>query len=175
MQIVNIVLGAILLFFGRTLYWVFVGIVGFLVGMALADQYLAAQSEAVQFIAALAAGIIGAMVAIFAQRIAFALGGFFAGWYIALSVAAHFGAQGDNTIWCIIGGVIGAIVAAMVMDWAIIVLSSLAGAAAIVSGLTGMNIDANMRSILFLVLAIVGIVVQGRGITRPITPPSQSV
>src|SRR5688572_10597713 len=102
MQIVNIVLGAIVLFFGRTLYWVFVGIAGFLLGMMLADQYLTAQSEVVQFLAALAAGILGAIVAIFAQRIAFALGGFFAGGYIALSIAAHFGAQGDNnTIWFI--------------------------------------------------------------------------
>jgi hypothetical protein len=172
MQIVNVVLGAILLFFGRTLYWVFVGIVGFLLGMMLADQYLAGQSEIVQFVAALAAGIIGAILAIFVQRIAFAVGGFFAGGYIALSIAAHFGAAGDNnTIWFIIGGLIGAVLAAMLMDWAIIVLSSLAGSAAILSGLSGIEMDSSVRSILFLVLAIVGIVVQGRRIAQlPATP-----
>jgi hypothetical protein len=175
MQIVNVFLGAIVLFFGRTLYWVFVGIVGFLLGMTLADQYLASQSEAVQFLAALAAGIIGAIVAVFVQRIAFALGGFFAGGYIALRIADHFGAQGDNnTIWFIIGGVIGAIVAAMLMDWAIILLSSLAGSAAILSGLTGINMDSNVRSILFLVLAIVGIVVQGRRIAPPVAVPVET-
>jgi hypothetical protein len=167
MQIVNVVLGAILLLFGRTLYWVFVGIAGFLLGMTLADEYLRSQSEAVQFIAALAAGVIGALLAVFVQRLAFAVGGFFAGGYIALRVAAHFGAAPDDTIWFVVGGVIGAIIAAMLMDWAIIVLSSLAGAAAIVSGLTGMNMDSNVQSILFVVLAIVGIVVQGRRIARP--------
>jgi hypothetical protein len=168
MPIVYVVLGAVLLFFGRTLYWVFVGIVGFLLGMTLADQYLSGQSEIVQFAAAVAAGIVGAVLAIFVQRIAFAVGGFFAGGYIALSIAGHFGVAADNnTIWFIIGGAIGAIVAAMLMDWAIIVLSSLAGSAAILSGLTGIQMDANVRSILFLVLAIVGIVVQGRRIAQP--------
>jgi hypothetical protein len=174
MQIVNVVLGAILLFFGRTLYWVFVGIAGFLLGMMLADQYLQSQSEAVQFIAALCAGVLGALVAIFVQRLAFAIGGFFAGGYIALSIAAHLGANPDDTIWFVVGGVIGAIIAAMVMDWAIIVLSSLAGAAAIVSGLTGIQMDSSVRSILFVVLAIVGIVVQGRRISSSAAaPPAQ--
>lgn len=167
MQIVNVVLGAILLFFGRTLYWVFVGIAGFLLGMTLADTYLQSQSEGVQLLAALAAGVIGALVAVFAQRLAFAVGGFFAGGYIALRIAAHFGATPDDTIWFVVGGVIGAIVAAMVMDWAIIALSSLAGAAAIVSGLTGMNLDANVQSLLFVGLTVVGIVVQGRRLARP--------
>jgi hypothetical protein len=171
MQIVNVVLGAILLFFGRTLYWVFVGIVGFLLGMALAEEYLSGQTEIVRIAAALAAGIVGAVIAIFAQRIAFAVGGFFAGGYIALSIARHFGAAPDNnTIWFIVGGLIGAVVAAMLMDWAIIVLSSLAGSAAILAGLSGIEMDSSVRSILFLVLAIVGIVVQGRRIAQ--VPPA---
>lgn len=173
MQIVNVVLGAILLFFGRTLYWVFVGIVGFLLGMMLADEYLRSQSEVVQFIAAVVAGIIGALLAVFVQRLAFAVGGFFAGGYIALRIAEHFGVLNENnTIWFVIGGVIGAIVSAMLMDWAIIVLSSLAGAAAIVSGLTGIQMDSSVRSILFLVLAVIGIVVQGRRVARPIAESS---
>lgn len=174
MQIVNVVLGAILLFFGRTLYWVFVGIVGFLLGMALAEDYLAGQTEIVRIVAALAAGIIGALLAVFAQRIAFAVGGFFAGGYIAVRVAEHFQGPSDSTIWFIVGGVIGAIVAAMLMDWAIIVLSSLAGSAAILSGLSGINLDSSVRSILFLVLAIVGIVVQGRRIAQPPAAPVEN-
>ena len=41
MDIITIVTGAILLLLGRPLFWLFVGIVGFLVGFDLAGLYLA--------------------------------------------------------------------------------------------------------------------------------------
>ncbi|MCC7084888.1 MAG: DUF4203 domain-containing protein [Pirellulales bacterium] len=172
MQIINVVLGAILLFFGRALYWVFVGIAGFLLGMTLADQYLDGQSEIIQFLAAVAAGVVGAVIAIYIQRLAFALGGFFAGGYTALSIAAHFGVQTDrSTIWFFLGGILGAIVAATLMDWAIVVLSSLAGAAAIVSEIRIERADALL---LFVALTVVGIVVQGRRLARGGTTPGEN-
>jgi hypothetical protein len=47
----------------------------------------------------------------------------------------------------------------MMMDWAIITLSSLAGASVVVGEF---NLDATLRTLLFVVLSVIGIVVQGR-------------
>lgn len=170
MQIVSVILGGILLFFGRALYWVFVAIAGFLLGMALGQEWFAGQSQWAQFAVGLAAGALGALIAIVAQRFAFAIGGFYAGGYIALSVAAHLHFQENSTLWFIVGGIIGGIIAAMVMDWAIIVLSSVAGAVAIVSAFQE-QFDPTARAVLVIAIAAVGIAVQGRRLARRAAAP----
>jgi len=167
---ITIVLGIVVLLFGRTLYWAFIAIAGFLVGMALANQWLADKEQWIRILAAVGAGVIGAVLGIFIQRLAFAIGGFFAGGYLAVAIAAQMHAPGDSNIWLIAGGVLGAIVAALVMDWAIIVLSSLAGAAAILSPPFVAKLGDQWYPVLFVALAAVGIVFQGRRLIRPIAP-----
>ncbi|MCJ7545470.1 MAG: DUF4203 domain-containing protein [Deltaproteobacteria bacterium] len=159
MKFLVIVLGLILLIFGRKLFWLFVSIVGFLVGMEFIDLLLVDQSIWVKLLGGLGAGLLGALLAIFVQRVAFVLAGFFAGAYFALLLAHPLGIAGASLILAVAGGVVGAIVAALLMDWAIIALSCLAGAAAIVSRL-GLR-DVNM-AIVFLVLVIIGILVQAK-------------
>jgi Domain of unknown function (DUF4203) len=159
--VVLVLLGIVVLLFGRSLYWAFIAIAGFLVGMALANEWLADKSEWIRILAAVGAGLIGAVVGILVQRLAFAIGGFFAGGYLALALATRWRMGGDPHIWMIVGGVIGAIAAAMIMDWAIIVLSSLAGAAAILVPFQA-KLDDKMLPVAFLVLAVIGIVFQGR-------------
>ncbi|HEY2826559.1 MAG TPA: DUF4203 domain-containing protein [Pirellulales bacterium] len=158
---VLVLLGVVVLLFGRSLYWAFIAIAGFLLGMALANEWLADKQEWVRILAAVGAGLIGAVLGIVLQRLAFAIGGFFTGGYLALVLVARWRLGGDPHIWMIVGGVIGAIAAAMLMDWAIIVLSSLAGAAAILAPFQA-KLDNRMLPIAFLVLAVVGIVFQGR-------------
>jgi hypothetical protein len=155
-------LGLVLLFFGRTLYWAFVAVAGFLMGLELAADLLADQPGWVQFLAAIAAGVLGAIVGIFVQRLAFAVGGFFAGGYLTLALFDRLPEAAQSNFWFIVGGVIGAIVAALVMDWAIVVLSSLAGAVAIVS-IFNMHIEFHIVAV--LALAAFGIIVQGRRLT----------
>jgi len=162
MSIIRIFMGILLLLFGRTLYWLFVAVAGFLVGFELATQHLAAQPEGVRMLVALLCGVLGAVLGMLAQRLAFTIAGLFAGGYLALSLAHEAGFAGESLVWFIVGAVLGAIVAALLMDWAIIVLSSLAGAAAIVGEL---NLDATMVTLLFVVLSAVGIMVQGRRLT----------
>lgn len=164
MPLVTALLGAALLFFGRSVYWAFVAIVGFLVGAQLADVLLADQSPGLRLLVAIGAGVVGALLAMLAQRIAFALGGLYAGGYLALSVAHAAGATDNHLLWFAIGGVIGAILAVMVMDWAIIVLSSLVGAAAIVAAF---NLSPGITTILFIVLAAFGITVQSNRLRPP--------
>jgi hypothetical protein len=165
MPIVNVLLGLVLLFFGRALYWLFVAIAGFLVGFELGARFLADQPQGVQLLAAIAGGILGAVLGMLAQRVAFALGGLLAGGYLALAVARTMGIPGEPLVWFAVGGILGAIIAALVMDWAIIVLSSLAGAAAIVGSF---QLDSTIAAVLFVVLAVVGIVAQGRRLAPPV-------
>lgn len=159
MKFLIIVLGLIMLVFGRRLFWLFVAVVGFLVGMELTNLLLVNQTVWVQLVGGLVAGLIGALLAIFVQRVAFALAGFFAGVYFALLLARPLGAAGIGLPLAIVGGVIGAIAAALLMDWAIIVLSCLVGAGAIVSRLGLRDVSS---AIVFLVLVIIGILVQSK-------------
>jgi len=157
MKFFIIVLGLIMLVFGRKLFWHFVAIVGFLVGMEFTNLLLVDQPLGVQVLGGLAAGLVGALLAVFVQRIAFVLAGFFAGAYFALLLAHPLGIAGIGLLLPIAGGVIGAVVAALLMDWAIIVLSCLVGAGAIVSRLGLRDVK---TAIVFLVLVIIGILVQ---------------
>jgi hypothetical protein len=167
MSAVVAILGIVLLLFGRTLFWLFVAGTGFLLGVELASVVFANQPQWITVLVAIAAGIVGGIVGIVAQRLAFALGGFFAGGYVALMIAAH-GQLPLQPIGCFaIGGILGAVVAFFIMDWAIIVLSSLAGATALV---TVADVKPTTSAVLVLLLTIVGIAVQGRRLTRPVPP-----
>jgi hypothetical protein len=120
---------------------------------------LADQPESLRLLVAVVGGVLGAILGMLAQRVAFAIGGLFAGGYIALALVRAAGVPGEPLVWFAAGGILGAIVAAWMMDWAIIALSSLAGAAAIVDQF---NVNASTASLLLVVLAGIGIVVQGR-------------
>ncbi len=177
---VGVALGVIVLLFGRALYWAFVAIVGFFIGMELAENWpwLNQQEQWIQLLAAIGCGILGAIIGIFVQRLAFAIGGFFAGGYLALAIATRMHIATDSNaanIWMIVGGVIGAIVAAMILDWAIIVLSSLAGAAAILTPFQLRIGDDRITAVLFFVLAAVGIFFQGRHFLATRVPPATAV
>ncbi len=175
--VVTVALGILLLLFGRSLYWAAIAAIGFLAGMALANQLLADKEQWIRIAVAIGAGLVGAIIGIALQRLAFAICGFFAGAYLAMHIAMHFQAGGDPKIWMLIGGVIGAIIAAMIMDWAIIVLTSLAGAVAVISPFQA-KFDERVLGIAFVVIAAIGIVFQSRMMVAappPAAPPPTTV
>jgi hypothetical protein len=167
MAIVNLLLGIVLLLLGRRLFWLFVGVAGFLVGMEIAQRFVAGP-QGMKLLIAIAAGILGAVIAIFLQKAAIAIAGFVIGGYItvellrasALFPKALAGIQGTAfSVPYIIGGIIGAVLLFVLFDWGLIVLSSLSGASLIVHSVT---FQSRALPLLFAVLVVVGIVVQAR-------------
>jgi hypothetical protein len=168
MSIIRLLVGILLVLYGRTLYWAFVAVGGFLVGFELAAVLLAEQAEGMKVLVALLGGVLGAILGVLVQRLAFAIGGLFAGGYLGLVLAREANMPGEPLVWFVVGGILGAIIAAMMMDWAIIALSSLVGAATIVDQLA---LDASIATLLFVVIAALGIVIQGRRLQRYAAPP----
>lgn len=163
MVALNVILGALSLLFGRKLFWIFVAVAGFLVGMEVAVILAEAQPAWVQLLVGVGLGILGAVIAMFAQRIGFAIAGFYAVGYLAMHIGEAFVPGANLLIWFGVGGILGAIVAALVMDQAIIVLSSLVGAAAIVSVL---SLTPLVTFLIFAGLAIFGIAFQSRSLRQ---------
>lgn len=156
-NILRIVLGCVLLLAGRNIFWLFIMLAGFLVGAELAEIWLAGQPEWVIIFVAITVGLIGVVLSILYQRIAFALGGLYAAGYLAIVLSAKLGIIPVPISIVLVAGVIGAIIALLLMDWTIIILSSLAGAAAIVTAIAATPAT---EAALFFVLAITGVLVQ---------------
>jgi len=170
MEWINVLVGSAVLFFGRRLFWLFVGCVGFIVGFDLAGDALAGQSEWLILFIALAVGLLGAIASVFLQRILIVVAGFFAGGYCLSTfapVALHF--QRDVMMWIAfaVGGLFGAILTAALLDPALIVMSSLAGATAVSQNVP---LDPSASALLFVVLLVLGITVQTRQYVREAKP-----
>src|SRR5690349_11228256 len=83
-----LVVGALLLLVGRRLFWLLVGIAGFLFAWSLSYQYFHLREPGAQLLLAVVAGLVGVALAVFAQKLAIAFAGFVAGAYV---VAAFLG------------------------------------------------------------------------------------
>jgi hypothetical protein len=159
---VSLILGAILLLLGRKLFWIFVGAIGFLVGFNLAAQYLSDQSTWVILLIAVVAGIIGSVLAVVVQRVAILVAGFLAGGYLAVQLLQMLDLNlslSEGVAWLpyVVGGIIGAVLLFVIFDWALILLSSLAGATLITPVI---NPQPEMETIVFIIILLVGIIVQ---------------
>jgi hypothetical protein len=161
MKAIYILIGIGMLMLGRRLFWLFVGSVGFIAGFTYAQEFLAIQSTLVTVLIAIMAGVVGALVSIFMQGFAIGVAGFLAGTYILYVILSFFGLQANDALWLvyIIGGAAGTVCMFMIFDWALIVISSLAGAAFIVDTI---QLNVSLEVIIFIVLVIAGIVFQAR-------------
>ena len=155
----HLVVGAILLFFGRRVFWLFVGAVGFLSGFELAEQLFGVEPGWTAVVVGLLVGGAAAMLAMFFQLVAAGIAGFGVGFYAALELAGP-GAPAWLAALC---GAAGSLLAVVLFGWALVVLSALAGAAAL---LDPFDLASGARLIGFVVLAGVGIGVQAVGMER---------
>lgn len=166
--LITLLIGVAVLFLGRQLFWLFVGAVGFLIGFNLAAQFLSGQPDWVQLLIGLAAGLLGALLAIPLQRLAIGVAGFLAGGYAVFSLLQTWGVE--RGVWLIVGFIVGGIIAAVLVellfDWALIGLSSVVGATILVNAFT---LNRPMTTLAFVGLLLLGIIVQGLQIERPVT------
>jgi hypothetical protein len=158
-----VLLGGALLLFGRRLFWLLVATLGFLFAFTLVQRLAPEVTQPWQWVLAIAAGLLGALLAIFAQKLAIGAAGMLFGGYSTLWLLDHYGADLGNWQWVVLlaGGALAAVLALLVFDTALVVVSSILGAALLVGAarLAGLP-----SVILFAVLLIVGITIQmGQG------------
>jgi len=161
----RILVGLLLLFFGRRLYWLFVAAVGFLYGLELAPRLLPQQSGAMIVIIALVLAVVGALLAGVATKVALGAIGFVAAGGIAALTLQHLTIDSGLVVLGVylIAGLIGAVLFLLLFNAALIVLSSLAGASLIVLSAEQLRLmSPTFGTALVIVLAVGGIVVQAR-------------
>jgi uncharacterized membrane protein len=159
MTVLRILLGTLLLLAGRKLYWLFIAVVGFGVGLILMYTLIPQSPTWLLILIGLITGSLCALLAVFLNRLAVALVGFFGGGLLAIQLLANFEISSGNFSWIafIVGGIIGIILAVFLFDWALIVFSSLFGA--ILIGSAWENPSALVNFFL-LVLILIGIGIQ---------------
>ena len=163
--IVGALIGIVILFFGRKLFWLCVAAVGFAAGVEIAPHLVHEPSPLLALTVALVLGLIGALLALFLQKIAVAVLGFLAGGKLAGALAAAFFVQYAqySTFIFLFGGLVGAILLLVLFDWALIVVSSLIGAHLIQSAIA---LPPSGSTIVFIGLVAIGILVQAASLRR---------
>ena len=154
-----VVLGALLLFFGRRLFWLCLAVLGFFFTFGLVSELTDQTSQSLAFFLALGLGVVGALLAVFLQKIAIGVAGFLFGGAATLFLIDFFALPVGPLEWVLVlvGAVVSAFLAFKIFTAALVVLSSLVGAA-LISQAIGLSPAA--AGVFFLVLAIVGIVAQ---------------
>jgi hypothetical protein len=160
---VRVLLGCTVLLAGRNIFWLFIAVIGFLLGIELAHVWLADQPMWMALAAGIVLGLAGAVLAVVYERVAFALAGFYAVVFLVITYADKLGFATVPAFMPYVAGALGALLAALLTDWTIIVLSALAGAAAVVSVFP---LQPLIEAVSFLALAVVGILVQRSMLTR---------
>ncbi len=170
MRIPEILLGIGMLLFGRRLFWLFVGAAGFIFGMHIAALLPRGRPEWITIAIATGAGLLGALFAVFLQRLAIAVAGFVLGGYVFPVILGELGWRSATPHWILFlaGGVAGLILVSVLFDWALIILSSVSGAIMILGPL---HAGVHAKRLLIVLLIAVGVAVQSglmrRGGRRP--------
>lgn len=161
MVITNMLVGLALLIFGKKLFWLFVGAIGFIGASDMAARYFSGLPDWQLLMIAVAAGLIGVLLAIFFQKMAILLVGFYTGGYLIVSLFNTLNMAPPPALpWAlfVIGGLLCAVLLYLLFDWTLIVLSSLAGATFISQTI---QISAIPSAILLTAMFLAGIIIQG--------------
>lgn len=160
LNVINLILGGALLVAGRKLFWLFVGAAGFVTGVQLATRFWQG-SDLLTILVGLVIGVIFALLAIFLQAVLIGIAGFLSGGYVLTVLATMLGIDAAGaTTWIvyIIGGIIGVLLVSFLFDWALITLSSLAGASLIIQAVFPQGAGGGL---VFFILLLAGVLIQG--------------
>lgn len=159
MIVIRILTGLALLTIGRRLFWLFVGTIGFAVGIVLAAQIFPGQSDLTQIFIAVILGILGALLAVTLQRIALIAAGFFGSGYLVFTLLDSFNLLSDLVLFGVVllGALIGASVISKLFDTGLILLSSMIGAMLIIQSF---NFSPIITLTGFGIISLVGVLIQ---------------
>lgn len=130
-------LGVALLAAGRRLFWLAVAALGFTAGLWAAQRWAGDAGQGATLAIAVAAGIVGLVLALVVQKAAVALGGFLLGVMLLARVlpAAGIDAGAWQGLLLAAGGVVAAFLALAAFGIALSLLTAGAGAALLVESL----------------------------------------
>lgn len=157
--ILSIIVGIAILVMGRQIFWVFIAGLGFVLGLLFSSQFYDAQFGWQTLVISAGIAIVGALLAYTVQRLAAGIAGLATGWYLSLVVLSYFNLDLGQieTLIPYIVGIIGGILLFIYFDWGVIIASSLAGAAIIISAT---SLSRNVEFVLLAMLALIGIAIQ---------------
>ncbi len=158
-------LGVLLIFFGRKLYWLALGGIGLALGLFFARQVFHLDSRGEELLIALLLGLVGAVLAVQAQKIAIAIGGFLLGGGAVLWLAERLGWAQDMklVLFVFIGAVLGYLLAQGLFELALVLITAAVGAALVVNA---SHLGIREQPWLFFPLVAVGALWQGSGRRR---------
>jgi hypothetical protein len=163
--VAQILAGVLVLFLGRRLFWVFVGVVGFYCGLEFGVQLFQGLSQVAVVAISIVIGLVGAGLAILLQRLAVAVAGGLAGGLLALHLAPVAGLHSESGLWVafVAGALLVAVMLTVLFDPVLILLSSVVGALMITEVVTD---DDMLAPLVFGVCLIAGLAVQVRMFRR---------
>lgn len=161
MILIKLILGFVLLAFGRKLVWLSIALVGFIAGFSAAQSFIPDPSIWYVIGVGIIVGLLFVLLARFVKNIAFGLGGFLLGAYLVNSILEVMKLELGTLSWIFIlmGGALGAFFLLAAFELGLKVLSSFAGAILIVQTLPS---TFAFKQIAFLALIILGVVIQSR-------------
>ena len=169
--IAEIIAGFAELLFGRKLFWILVGIGGFLIGWFLAPAIWHSLLTWQRVLIGIVLGLGFALLAHWFIRFMVALAGFFSVGTLAVVLVRHLGAHVSSGsvsyfVTFIVGGLVGAVLLGMFFNWALLILTSLVGAGSVAIGIVHFvsHHPHWLEVVLFIILAVLGFAYQARRI-----------
>lgn len=159
--LIALLVGSLSLFFGRRLYWLFVGVIGFILGLTVGPMLFNNLNPTWQLILTLVIAGVFSLLAVALSKFMVPLAGAIGlGWLVYLLAYSRL-EQWAVVLLTVISAIIGVLVAWFFFDWGLMIFSSLSGAILTTRGLLSLIPSmANFVAIIFLVLLILGLIVQ---------------
>jgi hypothetical protein len=147
-----------MLFLGRQVYWLFVGIAGFIAGVALAADLLQ-EEPFVAMTAAAVTGVGGAVMAMLMQRVALDGAGFVTSGYSLLTFLHTFGLDVGELTWVVflVGGILGVLLILTSLENALVFLSVVTATSLII---TSIQLPPVLEKVAYIGLILLGLAVQ---------------
>ena len=152
-----LLVGGLLLLFGRKLYWCVLAVAGFSIGVWVGREFFPPEPIWLLIGLAIFLGVVAAVLGIFLQRLALRAAGIITGGFLGYILADAFFIKPWPLAGLALGCLSGFWLVLWLFDWALIVLSSLSGAALIVSRLP---LELAPLFVAGLILALLGLAVQ---------------